>query len=463
MSINPDDPDAPYIPERYRQQIEERGRKRLLRKMGIVIFAIFVIAIALVIFISSFPGVPEKSVPISPTTSPVPVITAASGPVETHSQTSTVAPTLSPEQEAVLPTGSPLPETTTESPIAISSQAMALQQVTGVLSVDAATAYLRDEYPASAYRLFSVNATDTPSGRKLYLFGIKPVRSVSADPITPIYTDAFTGNLYVPAEEVARISSRQATAIASGAFPEVHPDRISVRYVTGTGISPAWNFTLFANGAPVLSGSIDPDASRVSAFTRNLSGQERPSAPLLDIADAKQVAERYIADKNGPVSANLSMARYDSLGTTGSPRAGQYVFHYNRLVQGYPCDEDGFTLAVDSVSAAINEYTRTWNSPEFAFAASPQPVVPKSDATYAVLKKAQDTYPGLSSGVQIISADIRWKDSTPATMIQHPASIPLAWKIVFNDELMRKQPDTVPGVAWIDVETGKMLEFDYRD
>jgi len=331
------------------------------------------------------------------------------------------------------------------------------------MSVDAETALLREDFPAPVYRLFSVNASDTPSGRKLYIFGIKPVESASADPVTFISLDAFTGNPYVPAEETAKITARQATAIASEAFSQLNPDRVGVRFITGTGVSPVWNVTLYQKGAVVLAGSLDSGTGQITAFTKIPVLQGRPASPVLDIAAAQQVADRYIADQNGPVSINMSIARYDSFGTSGSLLAGQYLFQYHRLVQGYPCDADGFTIAVDSVSGDINAYTRIWDTPEFAFVVSPQPVVLKRDATYSVLKKAQDTYPGLSSGVRIISAEIRWKDSHPAGTVLHPASIPLAWKVMFDDELMRKQPGSVPAVAWIDIETGNMLEFDYRN
>ena len=73
------------------------------------------------------------------------------------------------------------------------------------------------------------------------------------------------------------------------------------------------------------------------------------------------------------------------------------------------------------------------------------------------------TRKGLSPGVKIISAEIRWKDDHPANIVPRPGSIPLAWKVVFDDELMRQQPGSVPAVAWIDAQTGTMLAFNYRN
>ena len=345
----------------------------------------------------------------------------------------------------------------------ISSGALAAQQIPGVLLIDKATKYLREDYPATAYRLVSVDVQDTTTGIKLWLFSVKPAGSASATPATVVEMDASTGDLYTPAQESAKISSRGAKTIIGEAFDPLHPDRIRVRFIAGAGNPAVWNFSLYNGDSVTQAGSLDPDTGQITSFTRNPVSSGRPVSPVIDISAAQKIADNYIADKNGPVSINLSMSMYDPLGTPDTPVAGQYLFQYNRLVQGYPCDIDGFSLTVDSVSGEVTHYTRTWNTPEYAFAASPEPVVLRRDATYAVLKKAQDSYPGLSPGVKIISAEIRWKDDHPANIVPRPGSIPLAWKVVFDDELMRQQPGSVPAVAWIDAQTGTMLAFNYRN
>jgi hypothetical protein len=78
------------------------------------------------------------------------------------------------------------------------------------------------------------------------------------------------------------------------------------------------------------------------------------------------------------------------------------------------------------------------------------------------LKKAQETYPTSADGLTIISAEIRWKDHQSQGSIPRPGSIPLAWKVLFTDEIIRAKPLPLPAVGWIDVQTGKLLDFYYQ-
>jgi hypothetical protein len=90
------------------------------------------------------------------------------------------------------------------------------------------------------------------------------------------------------------------------------------------------------------------------------------------------------------------------------------------------------------------------------------PLVTRSGATFAVLKKAQETYPASVDGLSIISAEIRWKDLPSQGSIPRPGSIPLAWKVLFTDEIIRAKPLPLPAVGWIDIQTGKIIDFNYQ-
>ncbi len=464
MSPSQEDTDTPYIPERYRVQIREKERHRLIRKLVFAFFVIGVVGTATFVLGPMLTGAPENhpGTPASPpdsTQAPSVTVTLTTMPVNQPT-----VPATNLESSSQIPPTIVAPGTTMVSrnePV-ISSGALKAQQTPGVLLIDRVTKYLREDYPASSYRLVSVDVTDTTSGHKLWLFSIKPAGSASGDPSTTVQMDANTGDIYTPAQESAKVSSQGAKKIAGDTFAGLHPDRISVRFIAGAGAPAAWNFSLYTGDSIILSGSLDPETGQITSFSRNLDPAGRPDAPAIDIVAAQKIADSYIAEKNGPVSVNLSMADYIQLGTPDSPRAGQYMFRYNRVVQGYPCDIDGLSLAIDSITGEVTRYARTWNTPEYAFSPSPQPVVLRRDATYDVLKKAQDTYPGLSPGVQVLSADLRWKDDHPANIVPRPGSIPLAWKVVFDDELMRKQPGSGPAVAWIDAQSGSMLAFVYR-
>jgi len=436
----------------------------LIRKIVLALFLIGAVAATAIfvlgpIYTGTAKSSPPASLPDSSSLPPVPLATTTGRSIQPPVATTNPESSLQALTATITTTMIPVSR---NEPV-ISAGALKAQQIPGILLIDRASEYLREDYPASAYQLVSIDVADTTTERKLWLFSIKPAESASGDPSTIVQMDANTGDLYVPAQEAAKISSQGAKRIVGEAFARVKTDRIRVRFIAGAGAPAVWNFSLYAGDSVTLAGSLDPETGQITSFAQNLVSEGRPDLPVIDLAAAQKIADSYIAEKNSPVSINLSAAGYSALGTPDSPRAGQYMFRYNRIVQGYPCDVDGFSLAVDSVSGEVTQYSRIWNTPEYAFAASPQPVVLRRDATYDILKKAQDTYPGLSAGVRILSAEIRWKDDHPPSIVPRPGSIPLAWKVVFDDELMRKQSEDSPAVAWIDAQTGAMLAFDYRN
>ena len=157
----------------------------------------------------------------------------------------------------------------------------------------------------------------------------------------------------------------------------------------------------------------------------------------------------------------MSNSRYTPLGSHGEVIAGQYVFTYNRLVQDVTCDYEGFTISVDSVTGEVTEYHRRWTAPDNAFSLVTEPLVTRYEATFAVLERAKQTYPASSDGLKIVSAERRWKDQTPPGSIPRPGSIPIAWKVQFDDAIIRDKQLLVPGAGWVDDQSGKILDFYY--
>jgi hypothetical protein len=208
---------------------------------------------------------------------------------------------------------------------------------------------------------------------------------------------------------------------------------------------------------------MDPDTGQILSFSKSVEQLGREANPALDITGAQKIADRYIIDRNGfPLPLNMSVARYDPLGFPEDAIAGQYVFVYNRIVQDIPCDYEGFTISVDSVTGEVTEYNRRWNSPDNAFSLATEPLVTHYEATYAVLDRAKQTYPASIDGLRIVSAEIRWKDQSPSRGFPRPGSIPIAWKVQFDDAVIREKPWPVPAVGWVDAQTGKILDFYYQ-
>jgi hypothetical protein len=158
----------------------------------------------------------------------------------------------------------------------------------------------------------------------------------------------------------------------------------------------------------------------------------------------------------------MTDSRYVPLVTQSGTLAGSYRFIYSRIVQDYPCDADGFIVSVDAVSGAITEFVQRWQTPDNAFMLAEDLMVPRYDATYTVQARAKSIYPSSISGLRIISADVRWKDRHDPATIPRPSTIPLAWKIVFDDEIIRAKADPTPAVGWVDAQTGELLEITYQ-
>ena len=172
------------------------------------------------------------------------------------------------------------------------------------------------------------------------------------------------------------------------------------------------SITLRADTTIEASGLIDAETGTVVTFNRTIHPGARSQNPVLTMGNARQIADSTINNRNnGILSINMSDGRYIPLATPGGNVAGTYRFVYNRIIQDYPCDADGFIVSVDAVSGAITEYVQRWQTPDNAFMILEPPVVPRYDAIYTVQAKAKTIYPASISGSSIISAERAGKTS----------------------------------------------------
>lgn len=379
------------------KEIVRKKKQRRLYKK-IGMIAVAVIAVVVVfVLLTGFPGGSPQPVP-SPTPSPTPAVTS----LQTTAVTTAATP---------LPTA-PSATTTVPSTPAITKPAVGT----------------------------SVTITDTP----------EPVQTASA-------------NTYVtPKGNAPKITEPQAKLIALAAFPNLPAGDMKVELTTSPDFGQVWKYTLSADTTIETSGLVDAETGTIDTFNRTIHPGARPQNPVLTIGNARQIAESTINNRNtGILSINMSDGRYVPLATQNGNVAGSYRFIYNRIIQDYPCDADGFIVSVDSVSGVITEYVQHWQTPDNAFMIIEDPVVPKYDATYTVQANAKNIYPSSISGLRIISADRRWKDRHDPAITPRPSTIPLAWKVVFDDDTIRAKGSPA-GVGWVDTHTGELLEITYQ-
>ena len=445
MNKNPEESDITYLPPRYKMQIEAKKKKRQLKKIAVFCLVIAICAGLYLILNGMLTGSPNQT------------------PVQLPPSTITSAETVPVNRSDEITTPLTLNVTVTKTPGIIIGSGVPVQSTRDIISLDTATASLRLDYPAPVYILMSVNITGQNAGLNLYEFRIRQVNTSPEATGFSVFIDARTGDPYTSGQERARITSDQAKTLVSSAFIMYHPETVRMRYNNTTDSLPEWIFSLYRNNTSILTGTMDPDTGQITSFSKSIERLGRQANPALDISAAQKIADRYIIDRNGfPLPLNMSNARYDPLGFPDEAIAGQYVFVYNRIMQDIPCDYEGFTISVDSVTGEVTEYSRRWASPDNAFSLAIEPLVTHYEATYAVLDRAKQTYPTSSNGRRIVSAEIRWRDQRPPAVFPRPGSISIAWKVQFDDAVIREKQWPVPGVGWVDIQSGKILDFYYQ-
>jgi hypothetical protein len=182
VNKNPKDTGSIYLPERYKQQIEAKKRRRLIKK--IVIIGIVVALCGVLYLILS--GALSNSL-----NQPLPSLPGSMIP----------APEISPAS----PYGEPIPALTGNTTAMRTAditlgKGVPTQPIHDMLSLDNATASLRQDYPAQEYTLISVNETDLFADRTLYEFTIKQVNISQDSSGFSVFIDARTGEIYTPGQ-----------------------------------------------------------------------------------------------------------------------------------------------------------------------------------------------------------------------------------------------------------------------
>jgi hypothetical protein len=393
-----DEFNEPYLPERYREIVRKKKQRRLLKKIGMIVLSLIAI-VAVFIILSGFLGGSPQPAP-SPTPSPTPTVTV-------------LQTTVAPSKVTTAVTAPPV-LTTAPAPAKTTKPAM--------------------DTP--------VTTTESP----------EPILTASA------------GTYVTPKGDTSpKITEKQAEAIALAAFPNLPAGDMTVELITTPDFGQVWKYLLKADTTTEASGLLDAESGTIVTFNRTIHSGARPQNPVLTIGNARQIADSTINSRNtGILSINMSNGHYVPLVTQSGNVAGTYRFIYNRIIQDYPCDADGFIVSVDAVSGAITEYVQHWQTPDNAYMIIEDPVVPRFDATYTVQAKAKSIYPSSISSLRVLSAERVWKDRHNPATIPRPSTIPLAWKVVFDDDIIRAKADPTPSVGWVDTHSGELIEITYQ-
>ena len=157
----------------------------------------------------------------------------------------------------------------------------------------------------------------------------------------------------------ATITHDQALVLAKDAFSDLGADRVNITYLAGTPHNqPSFEFELFRDNERLIQGGLNPNNGKLTWYAVPIKRFGRQNNPSITIDAAHNAADSEIRNRDGVLTLNMSESRYDLLGA--SKVAGVYVFVYTRLAKNVPCENDGFTLSVDSISGKVVEYRKTW-------------------------------------------------------------------------------------------------------
>ena len=212
------------------------------------------------------------------------------------------------------------------------------------------------------YFIATVNLTDRFPGKLLYEFTLVPESNAPFHSNQTAYVNAATGDLYSPLQDKAGITIDEANGRARSAFPQWTVDRVQMKYNDGIRHDRSWEFHLYSGDVELVHGALSPDNGVLDWYA--LSGPTRlgrPATPLVSIDTAEKTARAEVQNRTGNSALGLFQSRYDPLGMQDAKIAGQYVFLYENNRPGQKaCENDGFTVIVDSVSGKVQEYRRTW-------------------------------------------------------------------------------------------------------
>lgn len=448
------DENRPYLPERYRQKIREKNRHRAVVKILTTALILVVIAV-LLISLSRLPWAGLPAAPFSPASQPAP---PPDGVTNLSSDSQKGAPPQS-TTRASLPHASPA----AVSPVPGYAIEPGVPQQAGSnsLSLAQAEAALRRYCPEDLFTISSVNYS-AGSARSLFGFTLRTAGGQSLKEDLVVFIDSASGMPWSAGEETAAFPKDMVPGVILAEFPDMGISTPGIWYHDRPQEGSVWMFTLASGNMTLVSGSVDATNGEIRAFARNIPLYGRPADQAVTQEIAQTIAEKYVAGRTSGLPLTLISSRYDRWGTESVPAAGAYTFFWERRYLDYPVDTDGITVVVDALNGDIIGYDKRWTTAEYAFSQTIVPTIARHDATYGAMEAARAEYPEQIGSVRILSSELRWNNGQMKGTIPRPGSVPLAWKIVFDDELLRTNASLARGIAWIDIQTGNVTALEYR-
>lgn len=230
----------------------------------------------------------------------------------------------------------------------------------------------------------------------------------------------------------------------------------------GSLTTPATGMPVSLSETPLMTPS--PRTTALSGTALNDSDMSvsgittQDATPLITLEEAQKRALRIISEKNGGAlpPINLTSVQYSDRESSMQYPHGEYIFSFERLYLDHPVDTDGIQVTVDAGTGNVTGYNSRWTTPDYAFSQEDEPVITQQNAIFAVMDAVKSWFPARLE-IRIISSELRWNNQQTSDSGQRPGSVPLAWKVTFDDDTPPvNNGSRTGGVAWVDIRTGNV-------
>lgn len=334
-----------------------------------------------------------------------------------------------------------------------------------IISESEATARLLEDYNTWDYSIQNVTLTDRYAGKILYEFSMVPGSSGFYHENATFFIDAETSDFYNPSQEYAGMTIGQAKDEIGLHFPEMGDDSIRIAFTNGSKKKPrGWDFRIIRDNTTRVYGLLHADTGDLKEYVRIVPWSERPDTSPITMDAARLRADVEVLNRNGRLPVIMTSAGYSPLlGAAWAKSSREYSFVYNRILQNITCASDGITVTIHPITGNVLSYQKKWVLTEDAIISVSVPAIPSGTASDIVEQQARSQYPLSADSIRVLSVDLRWKDTRTTEGIPlAPGSIPLAWRVKFDDEYLRAQQSPTEGVGWVDALNGSLLELNYR-
>ncbi len=266
------------------------------------------------------------------------------------------------------------------------------------------------------------------------------------------------------------IGEEDARSLAAAALerevPGIAIERMAAEPYDRQSYGDVWRFRVKAEDDPDPEGDIGvwiDAADGETVYFQDARDGYRSADPVITIDAAEEIADTYLRERNESPNLVKTTAVLSTVETPLGMRNGPYHFVYRRLIDGVLCLYDGILLDVDSIDGRVVSYYRTWKVSENDILADPDPSLSEDAVQERVLTYLHETHGTGPGDIAVRSIELRWYDlAARKRQSKEPVTVPLAWRIAFDDEWYRSQDPPRTAALWMDAHSGDILHLDYK-